>query len=210
MQNTGTASISSEEQPSIIIEIICNNIFIRADCIRIHAIKSNKYAAFTLPRDLLTNFIHSIRFFVHTIALALNNGLKNDAPWLLHMEQDNEVTFYFNHHNLATGLLLKEGASFDITQNCLCRQTRDILTRLHSRPSVRLIYHTHVNIIYHVKDKLKFASIYLPALAPETQYKFTEMIASLIRARLVARQLKANKTIILLRALHPLLKLLKR
>lgn len=52
--NTDTSFKSSEQLLSIVIEIIRDNSVIGADCIRVHAVKSNDEAAVAFSGDLLT------------------------------------------------------------------------------------------------------------------------------------------------------------
>lgn len=102
----GLASKSAEELCCIMKDIIHKNSVIGLNCTRVPAIKSDNKVSVLLSRDLLTNFVGSVHYIVHTTALAATDVFVDGSLWQLYLNQVSKVTTYFNQHKKVSVLLL--------------------------------------------------------------------------------------------------------
>lgn len=65
----------------------------------IHTVKSDNGAAVALSCEMLSNFVRSVPWIVHSIALLFVEVFEEGRTGSMYMDQVDAVTKYFNRHN---------------------------------------------------------------------------------------------------------------
>lgn len=198
--NLGSARKTGAQLCPIIEEGLSQNPIVGSDKISVFTGTSDNEAAAALSVDLLTNFVRSVRCFVHSLALCVKDVFVGDSTWKIYLDQVNDVATYFSQHQEASQLLAEEQFGNGLTQDRIQRLKHDIPTRWHSRLAAMLVYLTQSKAVASIAQKLDIPPSVLPPFSGDEEDLLAEFVTVLAEVRRVARELEAVRKVTLSRA----------
>ena len=133
-------------------------------------------ATTALSVEFPTNFVGSVRYIVHTLALRVNHVFQNGTPWQSYFDHVNNVASYFNQHRKASQILVKKKLECAVADDRVQRLKYDIPTRWHSRLCAMLMYLTPSHAIEKVTEELHIEQEQLLQLSEEDRDALAELL----------------------------------
>lgn len=160
----------------------------------------DKESATKLAVDLFTNYVGSIRWFVLTIYLVVQEVFKQQASLQCAMDHVNGVKTYLKLNPKASQLLLKRQLDTSVTHDRVHSLKYEITTRWNSIIGAMKTYFTHLYNIIEVCTRFRILPSAFHPLSEVKQNTVDEYIMVLGEVCRVARELEGERKVTMSRA----------